>query len=241
MQYIFCNHANILTPKTFLYDGATCVSDDRPQEGQYKFFVKPFDLANSIGIFGDSVSDSLANAVQVAVRIKEHYNTKALIQEFIDGVSVRVNYISVARDASIPQNIGIHLMTGPPDDDIPFTTFESHLERFARADADYADKAVPSDMISAPLAHLHAVGAAVGKIQTDTEKLVRILGLRDYFSMDYKLAEDGRCYFIEVNTLPFARNAALRAYCKQSFGLTVGAALGAAMVGAIADGPPHEW
>jgi hypothetical protein len=116
------------------------------------------------------------------------------------------------------------------------------LERFALADAAYAAMATATSLTSS-IPQLQNYQAVVLGIQSDAEKLVRGFGLRDFFSMDYKITDDGQRYFIELNTLPFARNAGLRAYCKETFGLTVGRALGAAILALSSDAAcrQREW
>jgi D-alanine-D-alanine ligase-like ATP-grasp enzyme len=238
LQYIICGQLGIKTPETYLYDGSTRISAKPPQEGEFTFFVKPFDLANSIGIFNDSVCDTLDDAVAVAVRIKQHYRTKTLIQRYVPGTSIRVNYVAVNRGSPVRDCLGIHRMQGPPEPDNPFSTFEAHVADFAKADADYAREAVPTNVAAGPEAIRYA--SAVAQIQEDVDRLVRHFALRDFFSMDYKITGDGSCYFLELNTLPFARNAGLRAYCREAFGLTVGGALAHAI---MTGGPewPREW
>jgi hypothetical protein len=200
-------------------------------------------MANSIGIFADAVCGSVDEAFSISKRIKSYYGSKSLIQEYIPGASIRVNYVAVDRDKPIHKMLGIHLMKGPPeeDNDADFTTYEEHLRRFESADAAYAKTATATNLLSTP--QLQKYHAAVTGIQSDVEKLVNCFGLRDFFSMDYKITEEGERYFIELNTLPFARNAGLRAYCNEVFGLTVGRALGTAILSNASspDYPQREW
>lgn len=237
MQYIICKHFDIPTPRTRLYDGDRCLNGDLYHSSTCRFFVKPFDLANSIGVFADSTCSTLDRSIELARRIKHHYQTKALIQDEIVGRSLRVNYVAVDREKPIHENIGIHWMQGPPEEGSDFKGFEDHLENFMTADAEYAEKAVAHDItVDNP-----KYQSAVAGIRTDTEKLVRCLGLRDFFSMDYKLTDSGERYFIELNTLPFARNRGLKAYCWETFGLSVGRALGAAILASASSGTSREW
>jgi D-alanine-D-alanine ligase-like ATP-grasp enzyme len=242
IQYLMCRQLGIPAPNTALYDGHQILAGDDRGTASNLYFVKPFDMANSIGIFPDAICDTIAEASSISTRIKSHYQSKTLIQEYISGASIRVNYIAVDRRSPIHRKLGIHLMQGPSDDDVDFTTFEDHLERFAVADATYAAKATAINLADPKSPH-QKYQAAIFGIQSDAEKLVRCFGLRDFFSMDYKITDAGERYFIELNTLPFARNAGLRAYCEETFGLTVGRALGAAILAMSldSDGCQREW
>jgi D-alanine-D-alanine ligase-like ATP-grasp enzyme len=239
LQYSMCRLLGIRTPETYLYDGAECLSRELPPEDNFEYFVKPFDLANSIGIFNDAICETLESAIERSIRIKQHYRTKALIQRHIAGQTVRVNYVAAKPDVPIEENLGMHRMVGPPETDRPFSTFEAHFEDFAEADADYARDA---RAISIAVDNADDCSkSAAAQIRRDTKELVRQFGLRDFFSMDYLLSPDGELYYVEVNTLPFARNAGLRAYCRDAFGLTVGAALAEAIVSSDYHHFPREW
>jgi D-alanine-D-alanine ligase-like ATP-grasp enzyme len=238
LQYAMCWLMGIKTPETFLFDGAKCLSSETPPLGAFEYFVKPFDLANSIGIFNDAACSTLEEAVERSVRIRAHYGTKAVIQRYIPGHTIRVNYVAARRAVPVETILGMHRMVGPPEPNRPFSTFEAHLEDFAQADADYAREAKAISIVDSTDPHL---AAAAAQIRADTRMLVRQFGLRDFFSMDYRLSPGGGLYYIEVNTLPFARNAGLRAYCDSAFGMTVGAALAEAIVSSDRDPFPHEW
>jgi len=228
IQYLMCRRLGIPVPRTALYDGKRFLAGDDRRNRSQAYFVKPFDLANSIGIFADAFCESLEKAVVVAERIKRHYGSKSLIQEYVRGDSVRVNYVAADRRLPVDDALGIHLMRGPEEnDDGVFVDFETHLSLFKNADAAYERMAVATSLTDSATAERFR--EAVSGIRQDTKHLVDCFGLRDFFSMDYKIDDDGERYFIELNTLPFARNAGLRAYCKEAFQCTVGAALGAAI------------
>jgi D-alanine-D-alanine ligase-like ATP-grasp enzyme len=239
IQYLMCKQLGIPTPETRLYDGDNFVGGVPLYESQQGLFVKPFDAANSIGIFPDSVCNTIEQARAITRRIKRLYGAKSLVQKYIKGRSVRVNYVAVNRAAPIPEQLGVHLMRGPPEDDFDFTTYEDYLERYERADAEYAAKAVATDLTDQNTDF--DLKVAVAGIRTDIQKLVDCFGLRDFFSIDYKVTAGGERYFIELNTLPFARNAGLRAYCRERFGLSVGRALGTAIALSDPDGRQSEW
>ena len=239
IQFLMCDALGIPTPPTALYDADNYLSGIKVFSDFEQLIVKPFNLANSIGIFGDSICSTLQAAIDISVRIKSHYGTKSLIQGFISGETVRVNYVGVNKAVPIHEGIGAHLMRGPPEE-TGFISFEEHYRRFALADAEYAAKAVPINLDEQrPKASKYQ--NVVAGIRVDTEKLVGCFSLRDFFSMDYRITDDGKRYFIELNTLPFVRNAALRAYCREMFGLSVGQALGTAMLGFDMNEFPQEW
>jgi D-alanine-D-alanine ligase-like ATP-grasp enzyme len=238
VQYAMCRLLGIQTPETYLYDGAECLSPEPPPDEGFTYFVKPFDLANSIGIFNDADCETLGDAIERSIRIRDHYHTKALIQRYVAGQTVRVNYVAAARDQPMAKTLGMHLMRGPPEPDRPFSTFDAHFKDFAQADSDYAREARAISLVDS---REDAGAKAAAQIRRDTGALARQFGLRDFFSMDYKLTPEGQLYYVEVNTLPFARNAGLRAYCSAFFGLTVGAALAEAIQSSDDVRYPREW
>jgi D-alanine-D-alanine ligase len=239
-QYAICKSLGIPVPDTTFFDGAKPLGPLPYRPLSKDLFVKPFDLANSIGIYGDAVCSSMDAAIEVALRIKRSYGRKSLIQSYIKGKSVRVNYVAVQRDIPIHQSLGIHLIEFDSDVDEPFSTLDRHFDNFAKADALYAATAKASD-VTADTADPELYQAAVSGIRADTEKLVCSLGLRDFFSMDYKLTDSGERYFIELNTLPFVRNPGLKAYCREQFGCVVGEALGTAILSASAENSQPDW
>lgn len=238
LQYIACDFLGIRVPETFLFDGGDQISRSSPSPSVFPVLVKPFDLANSIGIFTDCVCDDLEVTIALCRRIEAHYHTKALVQRYIPGRSVRVNYVAVDRNIPIHQSIGIHHMQGPSEIEEDFSTFDRHLEVFAQADAAYARDAIPFDLAVSPDP---TVKSAVAETRAHTAALVKHLNLRDFFSMDYRVTDGGEPYFIELNTLPFARNAGLRAYCRDSFRMNVGQALATAILAASRSKAPREW
>src|SRR5207245_8294485 len=117
------------------------------------------------------------------------YPQCVLGEEFIPGLDVTVPFVA-----------GI----GPPEAEGVLSPVEYIIEPPARSRYniyDYRLKTTepgrvqvrcPADLPRDVLARLRALGRTV----------VRTMGLRDVARVDFRLAEDGRIYFLEVNALP---------------------------------------
>ena len=62
-----------------------------------------------------------------------------------------------------------------------------------------------------------------------TERLARLLGLRDYFSLDIRLGDDGTPWFLEFETCPAVTIYDFQTYLSSVHGLTLGEALAASL------------
>ena len=71
---------------------------------------------------------------------------------------------------------------------------------------------------SAAVAQVAVIEQAVGQIQT-------LLGLRDYFSFDFRVGEDSSVYFLELEVCPAFTIYDFQAYLENNYGVDLPAAL----------------
>ena len=76
--------------------------------------------------------------------------------------------------------------------------------------------------------------AQLATIRDATTRLVRLLGLRDYFSLDFRLGADGTVYFLELEVCPAVTIYDFLTYLHSAYGLGLAAALVEATVAAHA-------
>jgi D-alanine-D-alanine ligase len=151
--------------------------------------VKPNFEGSSKGISDDSVARDWRSLRGVVPRVLEQYPQGILIEEFIPGIDVTVPYVE-----------GV----GPRDGEGVLTPVEFHIEQAARSKYnihDYRLKNRESHRV-----HLrcpaHVPRDVLNRLRALTRQVVRALNLRDVARIDFRLGEDGRIYFLEVNALP---------------------------------------
>ena len=211
IQYGLFSALDIDTPKTWLYNG-----QDKPKNIDIKYIAKPNNLGNNIGIFDDAVDCGWRAAQVGAERITKIFGSKAIIQQYISGLYCRATFIGINR---INKNIGVHVMTKnkayESSDSQKFTTFDAYFEEFRKRDEAYNNNIIPIKIDEAINSKVLSINARA-KIRDGLAKLVRQTDFSGVFTVDVIVSGDIP-YFIEFNTNPFIRNAALKAYCKEQY------------------------
>jgi D-alanine-D-alanine ligase len=82
-----------------------------------------------------------------------------------------------------------------------------------------------------------AGAAAVADIERMVARAVALFGLTDYFSVDFRLGDDGLAYFLEFEVCPAVTIFDFQTYLKTAYGLGLGPAL-AQSVARAARRPP---
>ncbi len=210
LQYSLFQSLNISTPRTW------CYPSEMPEQvvlGRY--IAKPIDLGNSIGIFDDGIACSLRDAIAAAERIDYLYGRQAIIQEYIDGAYCRASF--VGRRPAGP-DIGVHLVL--PKDDVDaaeaWTGFDSYFDTYKRRDA-ASNSSTALLRLEVAVDRRSISRTACDRIVRDLTRLAQNTDLQGLFSIDI-IVRDDTPYFIEINTNPFLRNAALQAFCQERLG-----------------------
>lgn len=157
---------------------------------RYPVIVKPNFEGSSKGITMDSIVESPSALRARAESILPRYPTGLLIEEFIVGRDVVVPFLEAASPA-----------TGGVLEPAAYRFDERVIGKRKYAIYDYELKCVSSDAVEvecpAPLPP--AVRARMLEL---SKKVFSILGIRDLGRIDWRLADDGNFYFLEVNALP---------------------------------------
>ena len=151
--------------------------------------VKPNFEGSSKGISDDSVARDWRSLRTVVQRALEQYPQGVLIEEFIPGIDVTVPFVE-----------GV----GPREGEGVLSPVEFHIDAPSRSKYnihDYRLKHRESNRV-----HLrcpaHIPRDVASRLCMMSRQIVRVLNLRDVARIDFRLGEDGRIYFLEVNALP---------------------------------------
>ena len=183
---------------------------DRGPGLSFPVIVKPNHEGSSKGIYGGgsgggSGGGALAREGSVVREPKDllavlksalrAYPDGVLIEEYVDGIDVLIGYIDgVGHDNGLLSPVELLV---DPSLDRPFNVWDYRLKNLDPGKVQFRCPAqIPRDIA----ARLRQIAAEV----------IRALGLRDVARIDFRIAPDGRIYFLEANAIPsLAPNAAL--------------------------------
>lgn len=187
-----------------------------PAAGGY--FVKPNRLGAKIGIWPESRCESADEARSLSRRVWSAYRDDVVVQPYVAGRNVRASFLSVERDAGVAR-LGIFFVESGGD----FQTMADSLALYgdtgaaARASGTYAEP----DLV--PVAATQP--GADRRIREIAAALMAGLGLRDVFSLDFRVEADDTIHLIEFEVCPGLPCFDFRAYCRTEWGLGLAEAL----------------
>lgn len=157
---------------------------------RFPLILKPNFEGSSKGITQDSVVE---NEKQFNTRITDflkRYPSGILVEEYIVGTDITVPFIE-----------GLATAFGGVMSPVEYSFAEAALQKRKYNIYDYALKNTESDHVRVHCpANLDA--DVTRELQVMSQKVVQVLGLRDFARMDFRLSDSGHIYFIEVNALP---------------------------------------
>jgi D-alanine-D-alanine ligase len=149
----------------------------------FPVIVKPAWEGSSKGIRLTSLADNAEQAKETALEIMERYGQPVMVEEFIDGDEVTVGIIG----NNPPYVPG--MMRVLPRNKVDCFVYSVEVKRDYLNLVDYE---CPVNLPEAILADL----------ESDSLKVFRTLGCRDFSRIDFRVSRDGKPYFIEINPLP---------------------------------------
>ena len=173
-------------------------------------FVKPNTLGAKIGIFADSRCATFAEATDRAARLWERYRDRALLQPFVSGDDVRVSFMDTGGD--FVSQLGVDRLAKDPASETGgafMTTKDNETLSGARdvwgtrggfgaaREAAFVPKMADLRRAADPRSR-----TAVAEILAMSERFARLAGLRDYFSLDFRIDEEGKPTFFEFEVCP---------------------------------------
>ncbi len=233
---VLARAAGLRTPPTALFEGDRFVAGDDLSRWPGPFFVKPNRLGAKIGIFADSMAPTLDAAMALCRRIDGRYCDRAVVQAFVRGADVRVSVMDLG--GPLAPQLGIARMVKDPRSETggAFLTMRDNESLSGSRDTlggvgafglgrDRAFTPTMEDLRVLAREGDAAAERAVPEIEAMALGLAQLLGLRDYFSLDIRLGEDGTPWFLEFETCPAVTIYDFQTYLSQTQGLSLGAAL----------------
>ncbi|MFT5429410.1 MAG: D-alanine-D-alanine ligase [Myxococcota bacterium] len=159
---------------------------ERPDVGAltYPVIVKPNFEGSSKGVTRDSLVESPAQLTRVLDDILGRYGAGVLVEEFIVGQDVTVPYIE-----------GVGVLTPASyrlDVDGVSAGYEIYDYSLKNDHPERVHVSAPADLPP----------EVMEKLKAHTAVVMKHLDIRDMGRADYRVTDDGRIYFIEVNALP---------------------------------------
>ncbi|MBZ9736320.1 D-alanine:D-lactate ligase-like protein [Mesorhizobium sp. CA18] len=182
------------------------------------WFVKPNRLGAKIGIWPDSRTADLGHALELSRRIFSHYRDDVVVQPYVAGRNVRASFLGLRRETGM-EALGIVFVDSGGD----FQTMADSMALYggtgqAAQDAGtYAEPELEAVASSQP--------AADRRIRAIAQKLISALGLRDVFSVDFRVEADDTVHLIEFEVCPGLPCFDFRDYCRKQWGMSLADAM----------------
>jgi D-alanine-D-alanine ligase-like ATP-grasp enzyme len=196
-------------------------------------FVKPNTLGAKIGIFADSLCADRTEAKDRARRIWARYRDRALVQPFVEGDDVRVSYMDLGGEFADQLGVERIVKDAAGEAGGAFLTMKDNETLSGARDTAGGRGGFGASRPAAfipRMIDLREEGGersqrAVAHILDCSARLARLIGLRDLFSIDFRIDADGRPTFFEFEVSPGVTIYDFQNYLRSRRGLTLGAAL----------------
>ena len=200
---------------------------ERPEQLQvnalrYPVMVKPNFEGSSKGITQDSVVEDPLRLHEVVAAALARYPAGLLVEEFIVGRDVTVPFL----EGAAPERGGVL----QPVEYVIDTAIAGE-RRHAIYDYELKTKLDRAVSVRAPA---KLARAQKERIQEQASAVFRVLGVRDLGRIDFRVGEDGRVYFLEINALPSLEPGAGIYVAAALEGLHADGVLGAVIQSAVA-------
>ncbi|MER8384836.1 D-alanine:D-lactate ligase-like protein [Mesorhizobium sp. M0166] len=196
-------------------DGAWLVAPPTSPGG---WFVKPNRLGAKIGIWPDSRCDDLGRALELSRRVFAAYRDDVVVQPYVAGRNARASFLGLKPDTGV-EALGIAFVDSGGD----FQTMQDSLALYgntgeaAKASGTYTEPALLPVADGQPRAD--------ARIRRIAESLMVGLGLRDVFSIDFRVEADDSVHLIEFEVCPGLPCFDFRDYCRRQWGLSLADAM----------------
>jgi len=157
---------------------------------RWPVIVKPNFEGSSKGITQESVIEERPRLRAFVEKQLARFPAGVLVEEFIPGKDLTVAFLEKAA----PERAGV---LSP----VEYVIEESELSKRRYRIYDYDLKSVHYDAVSVRCP-AQFPGHVLERAQDMARKAYRALGCRDLGRIDFRVAEDGQVYFIEINALP---------------------------------------
>ena len=200
-------------------------------------FVKPNTLGAKIGIFADSRCRDRSEAIDRARRVWDRYRDRALIQPFVDGDDVRVSFVDLG--GAFADQLGVERIVKDAASETggAFLTMKDNETLSGARDTAGGrggfgaarPAAFTPRMVDLRDQADERSRRAVELILDFSARLARLIGLRDLFSIDFRIDAEGRPMFFEFEVCPGVTIYDFQNYLSSRRRMTLGAALAKSM------------
>lgn len=189
-----------------------------PPDSASGYFVKPNRLGSKIGIWPESRCMDPAEALDLSRRIHAAYRDDAIVQAYVPGRNVRASFLAVQPDAG-RESLGVFFVDSGAD----FQTMADSLALYG--DTGLAASAAGRQSVPDLLAVRDAQPDADGAIRAIAAGLIKGLGLRDVFSIDFRVEPNDTAHMIEFEVCPGLPCFDFRAYCQSCWKMDLAEAM----------------
>lgn len=192
---------DIELPKSCLVNSLLPLNIREIRSWKFPLFVKPNCEGSSLGISSDSVCHTAEDVEWKVDNLREKFD-EILIEEFVPGIDI-TNYL-----VGNPGEYYINdVITAELYNKSSYAVYDANAKHNKLRTLFLNEERIPSDM-------LH-------KIQSQSEKIAKIIGARDICRIDYRLdAQTGKFTFIEINSAPRFSSTSEIGFVAQKRGLT---------------------
>ncbi|HVW57131.1 MAG TPA: D-alanine:D-lactate ligase-like protein [Rhizobiaceae bacterium] len=190
------------------------------------YFVKPNRLGSKIGIWPESRCMRPEEALDLSRRIHAAYRDDAIVQAYVPGRNARASFLAVQPDADM-EKLGIFFV----DSGVDFQTMADSLALYG--DTGLAASAAGRQSVPNLLAVCDNQAAADRTMRAIAAGLIRGLGLRDVFSIDFRVEPDDTVHMIEFEVCPGLPCFDFRAYCRSCWGMNLADAMAETAAGRL--------
>lgn len=222
----------IRVPHTTLLRNGEPLSPIFAQAGT-DLFVKPNTLGAKIGIWADSRCRTFDEAMGLARRIWQRYGDEAVVQEFIAGYDVRVSFMNGGQPGERP-HLGIYRLTDVEAGETrgQFMTMQDNWTLSASRGQGEEPIGSPNQKEIAFQPRMVDITDDAGtgqpmidEIRASVWQMARLLGLKDYFSFDFRIGDDQTVYLLEFEVCPAVTIYDFQTYLRDSYGVDLATAL----------------
>ncbi|TPN90689.1 D-alanine:D-lactate ligase-like protein [Mesorhizobium sp. B1-1-5] len=178
------------------------------------WFVKPNRLGAKIGIWPDSRVSDLGHALELSRRVFSHYRDDVVVQPYVAGRNVRASFLGLRQETGM-EALGIVFVDSGGD----FQTMADSMALYGETGKAAKDAGSYAEPELEPVASSQP--AADRRIRAIAQKLISALGLRDVFSVDFRVEADDTVHLIEFEVCPGLPCFDFRDYCRKQWGLSL--------------------
>ncbi|MEA5010581.1 MAG: ATP-grasp domain-containing protein [Angelakisella sp.] len=174
---------HVRTPKYVVFDGET---SPHLHGMRFPVILKPNAEGSSKGISDVSIAENMQELKALVKRNTQLYHQPMLAEEYIEGREFTVGILGNGKDAVAfpPMEILFRRST-----QASYHVYDYHVKQDYQNYIDYKCPAdIPNDVQT--------------KMTKTALKIFHALGCRDFARVDFRVSEDNKVYFIEINPLP---------------------------------------